>query len=197
MNNRYYVMRHGESTANKKGLIVSKPDDALGGYGLTARGAEQVMDAAASTRLGIETIIISSDYLRARETSEITHSILDVIKPIEYNTLLRERDFGDFNLASDEHYQDVWQHDTANPDLEHNGVETVSQVLNRGINLIAELELRYALETILLVGHGDVLQILLAYFNDVEPRFHRSFMTIKNAEIRLLPENLSTTQLSA
>ena len=67
-NNRFFLMRHGESVANKRGIITSNEDNALNNFGLTNRGAEQVMNAALNTRLDQETIIVSSDYLRARET---------------------------------------------------------------------------------------------------------------------------------
>ena len=55
-------MRHGQSTANKQGLIVSAPDNALNDYGLTLNGANQVLEAALNTRLNTNTIIVSSDY---------------------------------------------------------------------------------------------------------------------------------------
>lgn len=36
--NRYHLLRHGESIANRRGLIASRPENALESYGLTPRG---------------------------------------------------------------------------------------------------------------------------------------------------------------
>ena len=58
-------MRHGESLANRRGIIVSKPENALNDFGLTPRGAEQVMQAALNTRLDRNTHEVSSDLKRA------------------------------------------------------------------------------------------------------------------------------------
>ena len=190
MNNRYYVMRHGESVANRKELIVCHAEDALNNYGLTTQGAEQVLNVAVKTRLSSDILIISSDFLRARETSEIIQKVIDTNSPIIYKKELRERSFGDWHLSDDSHYELIWQNDVKQPNLIANGVETVSQVLERSLALIDELEKNYQNQTILLVGHGDVLQILISHFNGIECRYHRTFSSLKNAEIRSLPSQV-------
>lgn len=185
-NNRYYLMRHGESRANKNGLIVSQAENALNEYGLTAKGADQVMKAALGTRLNRCAIIVSSDYKRASETAQIMHSVIDCKHPVQYSKRLRERGFGRWELCSHEHYETVWQNDLSNPDVSVDGVETVSQALQRSLDLIDQLERQYTNESILMVGHGDVLQILLAHHHNINPRFHRSLSGIDNADIRSL-----------
>jgi len=187
MNNRYYLIRHGESFANRKGLIVSDPANALRDFGLTAKGAEQVMQAALKTRLDENTLIISSDFLRARETAEIFHGIICASDAIVLEARLRERDFGNWELQDHENYKAVWRADLHSPNDRVNGVESVTSVLNRGMALVSELEREHSEKNILLVGHGDVLQILLAFQKGVEPRYHRTFAPIQNAELRSLP----------
>lgn len=187
-NNQYYLMRHGESLANRRGLIAGQSANALDDYGLTSRGAEQVMKAASNTRLSRDTIIVSSDFKRARETAEIMHNIIDLHEPIKLEPLLRERDFGEWELCDHSNYENVWQNDLSHPEQSKNGVETVYETLARALSGLQVLEERYTSKTILLVGHGDVLQILLTHFHSINPRFHRSLRALANADIRSLAQ---------
>ena len=67
--NRYFGLRHGQSSANLAGLIVSDPMRGTVGHGLTPAGRAQVeASISASNRLGSATLFLSSDFLRARET---------------------------------------------------------------------------------------------------------------------------------
>jgi len=185
-NNRYYLMRHGESLANRRGLIVSDPINALTNYGLTPLGAEQVTQVALQTRLGRDTLVICSDFKRARETAEIIHSVVDLECDIEFEMRLRERFFGNWELKDHSNYEHIWYRDLTQPNQQQGGVETVQDVLKRVSSVIHDLEKRYDGETILLVGHGDVLQILLAQHHGINSRFHRSLNSIGNADIRSL-----------
>ena len=197
LNNKYYLMRHGQSTANKQGLIVSAPDNALNDYGLTLRGANQVLDAAINTRLNTNTIIVSSDYKRAIETANIMHSVLGIKTPVIKESLLRERFFGDWELSDHNNYNEVWKQDLINPASSSNKVESVDETLKRACKAIEKLETLYCDKTILLVGHGDVLQILGAYYQNISPRFHRSLNSIGNADIRSLQHNETKQKQSA
>jgi len=180
-------MRHGESIANKQGLIVSHPNNAVDGFGLTTNGANQVLEAALNTRLNNNTIIISSDFKRALETAQIMHNVLSLKTPIHYHSLLRERDFGEWELSDHENYHSIWQQDLDNKKGPMpKGIETVENVLKRSNSVIQSLEEKYQNESILIVGHGDVLQILYAHHQNMPPRFHRSLNHINNADIRQL-----------
>jgi probable phosphoglycerate mutase len=196
-NNCYYLMRHGESLANQNGLIVSQAENALNDYGLTENGAAQVMKAALNTRLNRSTILVSSDFRRASETAQIMHSVIDCEHPIQHSELLRERGFGRWELSDHKNYEAVWQQDLISPDTPVNNVETVNQTLLRSLDLIDQLERQYTNKSILLVGHGDVLQILLAHQHHINPRFHRSLNSIANADIRLLAKLDLKTKIPA
>jgi len=169
LSNRYYLMRHGESLANRRGIIVSAPENAIDDYGLTARGAEQVMQAALNTRLDRNAIIVSSDFKRARETAEIMQNVIDTVEAIQFDTKLRERGFGQFELQPHDAYETVWANDVSHPNKSRHKVETVEATLQRANKAI-----------------GDVLQILLAHHHSINPRFHRSLKSIANADIRSL-----------
>jgi len=179
-------MRHGESLANRNGLIVSAPENALQDYGLTNVGAEQVMRAALNTRLDRTTLIVSSDYKRAVETANIMASVIDCENDTILDERLRERRFGDWELQDHANYEVVWKTDLTSPEKSINGVETVKNTLTRSLSLITDFEKRHNDRNILLVSHGDVLQILLAHHHNINPRFHRSLAGIGNADIRSL-----------
>ena len=184
--NRYFVMRHGESIANRKRIIVSHKSNALYDYGLTALGAEQVMQSATHTRLKQGTLIFSSDFLRAKETAEIIHGIICAESNLILDKRLRERNFGDLELEHTNEYENVWRKDELSANQQEKHIESVTSVLDRSLELVNEIEQSVSGKDVLLVGHGDVLQILITFYQGFEPKFHRSIAHIKNAEIRVL-----------
>ena len=65
-------------------------------------------------------------------------------------------------------------------------VESVTQVLDRGLACIRETETAHSGRTILLVSHGDILQILMTAFQGWPPHRHRELPHLDTAEIRKL-----------
>ena len=180
--NRYHIMRHGQSKANVLGIIVSCPDnDRNGDYGLTELGREQALAAASASGLPRNTVIYSSDFSRARETAEIVRASLGAPE-VRLATALRERCFGSWEGADTANYSKVWAADEAGHT--ENGVEPPSTVLNRLIVFIAGLEKEHAGQDILLVSHGDTLQILQAGCLRMNPARHRQLPHLETAGIR-------------
>ena len=187
--NRYYAMRHGHSLANRRGIIVSRPENGRDGFGLSELGRSQVAEAiVASGGFDPSTLIISSDFSRAVESAQIAHEWLGCSTPLRLDERLRERDFGILELGSDDAYERVWYEDAANPDSEILGVESANSVMRRVTSLIADYETSHRDETFLLVSHGDALQLLQTAFLDLDASRHRSIDHLNTAEIRrLLP----------
>ncbi len=187
LKNTYFLMRHGTSIANEKGIIISNPVDGVSMFGLTNIGEKEVIKSAKSALenklLNKDTIIFSSDFLRARETAEITSKVLGV-NSIIFTKKLRERFFGNFDKTNNSNYVTVWNKDILNENQTHNGVESVVNVLYRVTELIKYLENNYKDKKILLVSHGDTLQILQSMFTNTNPSKHRSLKSIHTAEIR-------------
>lgn len=185
--NRYVALRHGESAANLHGIIVSDPHSGVAHQGLTPRGRQQVVESLArATVLNAGVHIYSSDFRRARETAEIVHGLLHCTHPITVCPALRERFFGGWEGMSTGHYEEVWAADARDPLHTRHGVESVQAVLDRMLGLVIELERQWHAETILLVSHGDPLQILETAFVGEPPAKHRSLPPLRTAEIRLL-----------
>jgi probable phosphoglycerate mutase len=184
--NRFSVMRHGQSKANVAGVIVSRVDnDRRGDYGLSETGRQQVLAAARDCGLPGDTVICSSDFSRARETAEIVRALLGPA-PVVIAAALRERSFGVWEGSSSGNYAQVWAADETNPDDPDGNVESVAAVLNRMSELVVDLDRRYTGREILLVSHGDPLQILQAGFLRIDPSRHRSLPALETAEIRHL-----------
>jgi glucosyl-3-phosphoglycerate phosphatase len=192
--NRYHIMRHGQSKANVLGIIVSCPDnDRNGDYGLTELGREQALAAASASGLPPHTVIYSSDFSRARETAEIVRARLGAPE-VRLATALRERCFGSWEGTDTANYAKVWAADEAGPADEvgrptensqtESDVEPPSAVLHRLTDFIASLEQEHTGKDILLVSHGDTLQILQAGCLHMNPARHRQLPHLETAGIR-------------
>lgn len=187
LSNHYFVMRHGHSLANQQGIIVSHPENGVSGFGLSKRGESQVSTAISpDSLLNTNTMIISSDFKRARESAEVIYKILNCETAIRSDVRLRERNFGSLELSDDDNYARVWNKDESNPDNQLLGVESPNQVMRRVSALIAEYETDFSGKTLLLVSHGDALQILQTAFQKQDASRHRSQQHLETAEIRPL-----------
>lgn len=184
--NRFSVMRHGQSKANECGIIVSRiENDRRGDYGLSELGRRQAMAAALGCGLPRETVICSSDFARARQTAELVSTQLGA-REVVIAEALRERCFGDWEGSSAANYARVWAADEVSAGHADASVEPAAAVLDRATGLIVDLERRYSGRDILLVSHGDTLQILQAGFLRMEPSGHRRLPHLATAEIRRL-----------
>jgi probable phosphoglycerate mutase len=97
---------------------------------------------------------------------------------------LRERCFGDWEGTPTANYRKVWAADEAGHAAD--GVEPAFAVLDRVSAFIVDLEGRHSGRDILLVSHGDTLQILQAGFARMDPARHRRLPHLETAEIRRL-----------
>ena len=217
---RIFLMRHGESEANRQQRIVSDPTNGLSGFGLTERGRSQVGDSLRRWQVHLKGVrrVVASDFLRTRQTAGIAAEQLGV--PVELDARLRERGFGALELGSSQRYHEVWSADVADlsqvaggdpggagdPGGNH-GAETVASVARRMLSLVFHLapteapvepeatsspptgtELRRSSQAddVLIVSHGDPLQILAAVCQGKLAAEHRSLPALEVAEIRRL-----------
>ena len=189
LRNRFFIMRHGESEANRQGLIISSPDTGIANYGLSQQGRVQVMNSITpATQLGLDaaTRIYSSDFKRAVETAQIVYRHLACHYSVETRSDLRERFFGDFEGSENSNYAQVWRADEVNASHTKHNVEAATVVMARVTHLIRELDQSQNACKILLIAHGDVLQILQTALLKQPAERHRSMQHLDTAEIREL-----------
>ena len=185
LSNRYFLLRHGQSYANQQGLIVSIPAHAVGQYGLTFKGQREVEAHVARAKkegkFSAPSLIVSSPFLRARQSAEIASRILNAT--IQVDERLRERSFGDFELTTDTNYQAVWTKDQQNPLHTEWGVESLAAVLYRTTSLVEELEQQVSDHSVFLCTHGDVASILVCGFLNAELSGHRELGAMGTGEV--------------
>ncbi len=192
LKNRYFLMRHGHSLANEAGIIVSDAKNGVSGYGLSDKGKQQVVESIRYARevfhFEQSLLIVSSDFLRCKETAELVSQAFGTSN-VELEPRLRERFFGEFELGPNTTYDKVWEKDAINDQEGSFGAESAQSTLNRGLSVLHDLEEQFSGETILLVSHGDTLQILLTAFHALPPGCHRQLPLLETAEIRPVPVN--------
>ena len=188
---RWFVLRHGQSEANVAGIVASQLANAETAYGLTETGRDEVGNSVRTAREEVlessPLHIFMSPFLRTCETAKIAGEILEV--PPEVDHRLVERDFGDYELLSDEHYKNVWEVDPTDPDNVPGHAESVYRVTKRVCDLVTEVEKRPDITTCLLVAHCDVAMILSCAFQQLDPRHHRSLDPIKTGEVLRLVQS--------
>ncbi len=194
LRNVYYALRHGRSVANERGIVVSEPEHALAGYGLSDGGRREVAEKLAPGRVraaGLDdparVVCVSSDFLRARETAELFCALNGFGAPA-LDARLRERRFGpglEFAPAAPS-YDRVWALDGRGGPPAAWGCETTEAVLARLLDLVRDLERRHEGRSIVLVSHGDPLQILAAALAGLPSGAHRSIPHLATAELRRL-----------
>lgn len=184
----FCLLRHGQSDANVQRLIASSLAAASEAFGLTATGRAQVratvIAARAAGMLPETCHVISSPLLRARESAAIAAEVLGTT--VRVDPRLAERGFGQFELASDEHYEQVWSEDRADPAHEKWGVESVTAILGRVAPLIRELQEAERAGTFVLCTHGDVASVLLCAAHGWALSQHRDVGAMANGEVRPL-----------
>lgn len=158
--NHYLLMRHGHSEANRHGCIVSDPARGIDGFGLSAHGQAQLDELVSEWPLALPSRIVHSDFLRTTQTASRVAQRFGL--EMQADARLRERYFGELEGEGDQRYAEVWTLDSQDANHRGYGVESLGSVAARMLALLGELESRYCGETLLLVGHGDPLQILLA-----------------------------------
>ena len=145
--------------------------------------------------------IVSSPFSRTRETAMILADVLrgsQLLRTVEVieDVRLRERNFGDFELTGDENYDKVWGKDAEfGEDNSSFGCESTKQVWDRAQALLLEQldaiqrvasDAGRSRSVLILVSHGDTLQITQAGLSDVPVQLHRSLPHMSQAEWRLV-----------
>lgn len=203
LRNTYSVLRHGHSLANQARIISSNPKVATIMHGLSPIGHEQATAAADSVLEYFSNndfdgiVILSSDFLRAKETAQhvaqrFSHysspSQIDdaSVMQLHWEPRLRERWFGTHDGGPDDQYSVVWKDDALDPNHTNFGVESVHSVMRRATECILDCERMLSNKFVLVVAHGDVLQILQTAFNKMDGSMHRSVEHLETATLRPL-----------
>ncbi len=171
---KLYLIRHGQTDWNLNRRFQGQSDVPLNQTG--ARQAEQV-----AARLSTEKIdlIYSSDLSRAVETAEIIRR--SGFQPdLQTDTRLREVNFGDWEGLSyneiKEKYPDslaTWERDVYSSSPP-NG-ETLEDLTKRVQSFLGDVIQKHDDQTITVVAHGGVLQVLVCLALKISPMMYWQF----------------------
>ena len=162
----FYIIRHGETEYNAKGLLQGHHDSPL-----TDRGEQQIRELAQQLAEIHFDHVFSSDLMRAQRTAEI----LAIEKKLVVNTtqLLRERNFGSYEgkkweIFQEENKQLISRFETLSKAEQWkfkyaSDIESDEEVVTRLLTFIRETAVTYEGKNILVVAHGGVLRTLLKH----------------------------------
>ena len=151
--NTYYTMRHGESTKN---VIEVVTDDPNAPYPLTEKGTQDVIQAA--KQLGDIDVIISSPVVRAKETADLMAAELKLAaEAVIIDDRIQELNHGVWEGKSLEEFYAAYPSDTNRFEAAPEEGESWSQVRTRMMEVLFDLEEKYAGKKILIISHGDPL----------------------------------------
>ncbi|HEX3053840.1 MAG TPA: histidine phosphatase family protein [Aggregatilineaceae bacterium] len=187
---RLILIRHGQTTWNAEGRVQGHTD-----VPLSALGRWQSERVAA--RLASEPIsaIYSSDLQRSLHTAQliaVPHNLT-----VQTDARLREISKGEWEGRDWQEvralYPDVFAAWQANRDVVPHGAETLTQFAARLDTLLQAIKHRHADQTILLVGHGGSLTMLICLALGLEPqkRFNLIMHNTAVSELRDYPEGLA------
>ncbi|KAA8561480.1 Phosphoserine phosphatase 1 [Pseudomonas extremaustralis] len=154
-----YIVRHGETWANAEHRYLGSLDPEL-----TALGRQQAQTLCEQLPASLDVLVVSPR-LRAVQTASILNERLK-LSP-EIMDCFRERDVGVFEGLTQgdakKRYPQLWsQNITRLWDAGPTDGESISDVVKRVRDGLAELESNYPSKTVLLVAHGFVAKVVRA-----------------------------------
>lgn len=164
MNNQlttFYIIRHGETEWNVKGILQGHTDSPL-----TKQGEIQAEETAKELRNIQFNLAFSSDLIRAKRTAEII--ALEHKLAVQTTQLLRERSFGEYE---GKHYSAIKTLDELFEKLNDEekftytseGVESDEQLISRFITFLRETAITHPEKTVLVGTHGGMMKALLIH----------------------------------
>ena len=140
------------------------------GEAQASQAGAELLAALAESRLDLNQLhILASPFSRTQRTAQLVCDALGLPHScVETENALRERYFGpSVELQPHTAYEELWARDAADPCSDAaGGGQSVTQVAAQLTELLARVEAQWDGDTVLLVSHGDTLQILQAVLHD-------------------------------
>jgi broad specificity phosphatase PhoE len=165
LKNRYFILRHGESTRNVEKRASCWPEKIKSP--LTEKGIRQVGKTAKELKEKKIDLIFSSDLLRTKQTAEIVSKKIGV--KIKTDKRLREVNVGILNNKQIDEIGRFWDKERKLSPSEHykkrfkiapDKGENYIQLEKRMFDFFKEIEKKYEGKNILIVSHQRPLTLL-------------------------------------
>jgi len=148
----FYLLRHGEATHNQTDIISDQITDAVD---LTAKGKQDLDQTIAEFKKHNLTfdLIIASPLVRTKQTAEQVAESLEISTPIIFDSRLQEVQTG-LNGQPWSNYTNFFKTRNDRFTQAPPQGETINEVRKRAMELVFDLNTKYAGKNILLVSHG-------------------------------------------
>ena len=162
LSNKYYIMRHAQAISNVKALCSCWPEKFKNP--LTILGREIVRESVEKLKRNLDLegqsidLIFASPLLRTEQTAEIVGKMLKV-KP-KLDKRLREIGFGIFNKKK---LESMWKYFKTEEERIRQRPpkgETYSEILDRMLDFLKDIDKKYKGRNILIVSHECPLFLL-------------------------------------
>ncbi|HIU40219.1 MAG TPA: histidine phosphatase family protein [Candidatus Aphodocola excrementigallinarum] len=171
---KLYIVRHGKTDWNEKGLLQGSNDILL-----SEEGIKEAKELALMLDLNNIDICISSPLKRAKQTASIlTQGKVKII----YDDLLKERGFGSYEgkKINQDLIDKCWDY---NKNDDSNGLESIKECLRRARVFLNKIKKEYPNKNILIVSHFAFIKAL--HYNIVGYDENTDFLSFrpKNATL--------------
>ena len=164
--NRFFIARHCEGEHNVAGILASGPENNGTGPELTSKGIKQAEKIAAEFKKQKIDIIYASPFKRTRQTANIIAKAVGA--KVVTDKRLAEVNAGVFNGRPDadffKFFKDAAERFSKTPP----GGENYADVRRRVMDFILDVNSKHQNKTILIVGHGDPLWVLMGALNGLK-----------------------------
>lgn len=158
--NKYFVMRHGEAENNVLNIISSNVNNM---HRITDKGKKQIIDAIKNIKKEKIDLIISSPFVRTRETAEIVAEAIGLDKSkIVVDERIQELQAGKFEGKTIEEYHAYFDSLEECFKKECPGGENYLQVKNRMGAFIYDIETKYKGKNFLIITHDAPIWLLFS-----------------------------------
>ena len=170
-----YVVRHGQTIVNAKGLI-----NARNMIGINKTGKQEAKKAAEQMEKTKIDLIFCSPLRRTKQTCKIINK--NKTKVI-YDKRILERNSRSMQFEKIEKLDLEEWYNIKKPEVYKNS-EGFKNILNRVKNFLEEVKTKYPDKAMLIVTHGDVCKAIYAYLNNITDAKEISLFKQGNCEIK-------------
>ncbi|HYF13107.1 MAG TPA: class I tRNA ligase family protein [Candidatus Paceibacterota bacterium] len=172
---RWYLVRHGQTELNAKGVMQGRSDSSLTSEG--RKYVEKVAQSLAKKDIGL---IVSSNLGRCKQTSEIISAATGA--EIIYDEALQERDFRSFEGTPYEAFTALMKEKRKyNSPLADE--ETYEEIEKRAWKAFNEYLQKYSDKNVVMVSHGGTMRVLLRAIRNLSYEEAFAIPHIQNGEI--------------
>ncbi len=163
MNTTVYLVRHGETKANKLEIVMGTSDILLNAHG--KKNAKHVGEKLKAMQVKPD-VVYASDLQRASTTADIIVREIGFEKAIQKENKLREINYGDLEgMPVHKAKELVPQYHDKDPAYKFPGGESYQELYDRVNAVFKKIVTENQGKTILVVTHLRPIQCILSYYN--------------------------------